>query len=72
MSPHAYIYLSFKSGYIYIVHLLIFAVVEYTNIKYLGLFSNIRPVVDNTGAAHFDLVFDTLGNDALFSIGIVR
>jgi hypothetical protein len=39
---------------------------------YLGLFSNISPVVDKTGATLFDLVLDTLGNDALFWSVTVR
>ena len=40
-------------------------------ILYLGLFSNMRPVVDKTGAAPFDFVLDTLGNDALFPIVLI-
>jgi hypothetical protein len=47
--------------------------VEYVHkILYLGLFSNIRPVVDRTGATPLDLVLDTLGNVALFSPVPVR
>lgn len=30
-----------------------------------------RPVVDKTGAAPFDFVLDTLGNDALFPVVVI-
>ena len=42
------------------------------HVLYLGLFSNISPVVDKTGATPFVLVLDTLGNDTLFCALSVR
>ena len=46
--------------------------VDSQHVVYLGLFSNISPVVDKTGATPFDLVLDTLGNDTLFWVLTVR